>query len=101
MSVFLGMDPSVLRFRGGVLVSAEDAAKAAGSIKTDKLPEGEAMTATHVGPYANLNLSHGALWKHMEDNGIPGSMPVWEIYVDDPGEVAEENLRTEIFRKIG
>ena len=101
MSVYLGMDPEILRFRGGVIVSAEDAAKASGNIKTDVLPAGDAMTTTHVGSYNNMNQTHGAMWKHMEAEGIPGAMPVWEIYVDDPGEVAEENVRTEIFRAIG
>ena len=28
-------------------------------------------------------------------------MPIWEVYVDDPGEVEEAKLRTEIFRRVG
>ena len=57
--------------------------------------------ATHVGPYSNLNQSHGALWKYMETEGIPGAMPVWEIYIDDPDGTDEDKLRTEIYRAIG
>lgn len=101
MSVYTGMDPEILRFRGGVIVSAADAAKASGNIKSDTLPEGDVMHVTHLGPYHNLNKTHQALWKHMETEGIPGAMPIWEIYVDDPGEVAEDQLRTEIYRTIG
>lgn len=101
MSVYMEMDPAMLRFRGGFLVSAEDAGKASGEVKADTLPAGDAMHALHVGPYMNLNQSHKALWNHMEQTGIPGTMPVWEIYVDDPGEVSEETLRTEIYRAIG
>lgn len=100
MSVYLGMDPSILRFRAGVIVSAEDAAKASGDIKSDTLPAGDVMTTTHVGSYDTMNQTHQALWKHMEDNNIPGAMPVWEIYVDDPGETAAEDLRTEIYCAI-
>lgn len=96
MSIYLGMDPEILRFRGAVMVSAEDAKKAKGNVKADQIPAGDAMTATHVGSYSNMNETHGAMWKYMEAEGIKGTMPVWEIYVDDPGEVAEENLRTEI-----
>lgn len=101
MSVYLGMDPSILRFRGGVIVSAEDAAKATGTIKADTLPGGDVMTTTHVGSYDTMNQTHQALWQHMEAEGIPGAMPVWEIYADDPGDTPEAELRTDIFRAIG
>jgi len=101
MTVYLDMPKgSQLSFRSGVLVSPEDAARARGDIKADTLPAGDAMTATHVGPYASLNQSHGALWKHLEDTGIASSMPVWEIYTDDPDKVDEARLRTKIHRKI-
>jgi len=100
MSVYLGMDPNILRFRGGVIVSDEDAAKAAAPILVDHLPKGEAMMGVHVGPYDAIGDSHQALWKHMEDAGIASAMPVWEIYIDDPGEVAPDALRTEIYRTI-
>ncbi len=100
MSVYLVMDHSRLRFRGGVLVSAEDAARASGNVMADSLPAGDAMCATHVGPYANLNQTHQALWNHMKEQSIEAAMPVWEIYADDPQEVAEDKLRTDIFRAI-
>ena len=99
MSVYHEMDPNMLRFRGGVIVSAEDAAKATGNIKSDTLGPGDVMTTTHVGPYDNLGATHQALWKHMEGEGLTGG-PVWEIYVNDPGETAPEELRTDIFRAI-
>ena len=101
ISVYTGMDPKILRFRGGVIVSAEDAAKAAGAIKADVLPEGDVMHVIHEGPYDGMNLTHKALWDHMEAEGIPGTMPMWEIYANDPGETAPEDLRTEIYCTIG
>lgn len=101
MSVYTGMDPAILRFRGGVIVSEADAAKASGDIKADILPARDAMHVTHIGAYDTLNQTHQALWKYMEDAGIPGTMPIWEIYADDPAEVAAENLRTDIYRAIG
>ncbi len=101
MSLYLGMDPEVLRFRGGVMVSAEDAAKAREPIKADTLPAGDVMMTTHVGPYDSMNQTHQALWRHMETEGIPGAFPIWEIYVDDPDNTAPEALRTEIYRAIG
>ena len=100
MSVYMGMDPSKLRFRGGVIVSEADAAKASGNIKADTLPGGDAMHVTHVGSYMKMNETHQALWQHMENERIAGTFPIWEIYVDDPGEVAEDEVRTEIYRAI-
>ena len=41
------------------------------------------------------------MWQFMSDEGIEGAMPIWEIYVDDPAQVAPEDLRTEIFRAVG
>lgn len=101
MSVYTGMDPEILRFRGGVIVSPQDAAKVTGPIKSDVLPGGDVMHVIHKGAYQNLNQTHQALWRHMESENIPGTMPIWEIYVDDPGDVAEDQLRTEIYRTIG
>lgn len=101
MSVYTGMDPDILRFRGGVIVSAEDAGKATGQIKADTLPGGDVMTTTHLGSYDLMSETHKALWAHMEAEGIKGGMPVWEIYIDDPDTVAEADLRTEIYCTIG
>lgn len=100
IAVYLGMDKDVMRFRAGVMVSEEDADKANGTVLADRLPSGDAMTTLHTGPYAALKDTHKALWDHMEASDIKGTMPVWEIYVDDPDEVEEGKLRTEIYAAI-
>lgn len=100
-SIYLEMPADgKMKFRSAVFVSAEDAARASGNIKADIIPAGEVATATHVGPYQNLNQSHKALWDYVEAEGLPKAMPVWEIYVDDPAATAPEELRTEIFRAV-
>lgn len=101
MTVYHGMDPEMLRFQSGAMISSEDAKKATGRVKSGQLPAVDAITTTHVGPYSSLNQSHGALWKYMEAEGIPGAMPIWEIYIDDPDDTEEDKLRTEIYRAIG
>lgn len=101
MSIYLEMpNGPELTFRGAVFVSAEDAAKASGAVAADKIPAGDAMHTVHEGSYMDMHKSHGALWKHLEENGIEGAMPVWEIYVTDPGETNEADLRTELYRAI-
>lgn len=101
MSLYPEMPTDKMRFRVGFLVSSDDAAKASGAVKAATLPDGEAMTGTHVGAYAGLGASHRAMWDHMQAEGIAAQGAVWEIYVDDPQATDEEDLRTEIFRSIG
>ncbi|WP_425408570.1 GyrI-like domain-containing protein [Hyphococcus sp.] len=101
-SIYLEMPAGdKMKFRAAVFVSADDAAKAEGNVKADVLAAGEAVTGTHVGPYASLNQSHKALWDYVEKNNLGKAMPVWEIYVDDPQKTPETELRTEIYRAIG
>ena len=98
ISVYVTMDPDKLRFRGGFMVQADDASKASGNVKADVLPGGEVMTVTHVGSYAQLSATHSEMENAMAKAGTPSQMPIWEHYIDDPGEVAEAEVRTEIFR---
>jgi effector-binding domain-containing protein len=88
-------------FRAAFFVSADDAAKASGEIKSAVVPAGDVATATHVGPYTGLKESHKAVWDYVEAEGLAKAAPVWEIYVDDPTTVPESELRTEIYRAIG
>lgn len=87
-------------FRAGVFVSAEDAAKASGNVKAATIPAGDAVTATHVGAYARLNETHKALWDHCDASGFTKMMPVWEVYVDDPTDVPEAELKTVLYRAV-
>lgn len=101
-SIYIEMPAGdVMKFRAAFFVSAEDATKAEGDIKAAIMPAGDALTATHVGGYASLNLTHRAIWDHMDANGLAKGMPVWEIYVDDPTTVAEADCRTDLYRRIG
>lgn len=101
MTVYLKMPGGdKMAFRCGAIVSEEDSKCANGVIKSDVIPACEVFTTTHTGPYANLNETHKALWDHMETQGVAKAMPVWEIYIDDPGKTPEAELRTEIYRAL-
>lgn len=101
MSLYPAMPAAEVSFHAAVMVSAEDAAKVTGNIMAAELPAGEVMMVTHVGPYDKMYEAHQALWAHMEAEGIPAAMPVFEVYIDDPGQVAPDALRTEVYRAIG
>lgn len=89
-----------MAFRAGVFVSAEDAAKASGNIQAATIPAGDAVTAMHVGPYARLSETHKAIWDHCDASGYTKGRPVWEVYVDDPTQVAEAELKTVLYRAV-
>lgn len=97
LAVYPTYDPENMTFRAGVTVSAEDAAKAKGSIKSASLPEGEVLTFTHMGPYSTLRDSYGELMQHLANIKRMVAVPTWEIYVNNPDEVPEEDLRTDIY----
>jgi effector-binding domain-containing protein len=101
MSVYLGMDPTVLRFRGAVAVLPEVEARADGNICSDSMPAGDAISTTPVGRYESLNQAHQAMWRYVKENAICGGFPIWEIYLDDPAHVPPSTLRTEIYWMIG
>ena len=90
-----------MTFRAAVFVSKENAAKAEGTVNASTIPAGDAVTTTHVGPYASLNQSHKALWDYCDEHNLTKGMPVWEVYVDDPTTTPESDVRTEIFRSVG
>ncbi len=100
-SIYIEMPSGdTMKFRTGVFVSAKDAGRVSGDIKSDCIPAGDALTATHVGPYTNMNQSHKALWDYADAQGLTKGMPVWEIYIDDPTTKPEAEVRTEIFRGL-
>lgn len=100
ISVYTEMPGKRMTFRCGFFVSPEDAAKAAGDVSSDQIPACKALHALHIGPYMNMNQTHGALWAHAKSKGMASSMPVWEIYIDHPEETASDQLRTEIYHSL-
>src|SRR5262249_25213950 len=64
-----------------------------GRVIASELPAGEVATATHIGDYADLGLTHRAVLDYMADHGLEMAGPRWEIYGhwrEDPREVETE-----------
>lgn len=93
MAVYHDYDPKEMRFRAAMPVVSGDLDKAEGEVGADKLPAGRATHFTHTGPYAEL----GAAYEAAEKSGVRLGIPTWEVYVNDPAETPEAELRTEVY----
>lgn len=97
LSAYYTYDEHTMTFRAGFLVSAEDAQMAEGDVKADALPGGKVLNYIHHGPYAKLRVSYGEAMKYLAENGIGVGVPTWEIYLNEPDNVASEaDLKTDI-----
>ena len=97
MSVYYTYDPDKMTFRAGFSVLPEDLAKAEGTVKADVTPAGKVLSFVHTGPYSELRNSYGEMMTYAEQNGLKIRAPAWEVYVNDPATVPEEELRTDVF----
>jgi effector-binding domain-containing protein len=97
LSVYYTYDETVMTFQAGFLVSAEDASKAEGEVKTGVLPAGKVLNFIHRGPYAKLRVSYGEMMRYLEEKGLAVGVPTWEVYLNEPDKVPEEKLETDIY----
>ncbi len=97
LSVYYHYSPDTLRFRSGFAVAGDDAAKAQGDVKADTLPAGRVLHFIHKGSYATLRDDYGEMMQYLSEKGLQVGTPTWEVYINDPAEVPEEDLLTEIY----
>lgn len=86
--------PEELKWAFGFIVIPECTPKE--PIKKMELKKQQAVVYLHKGPYANLSKSYEIAWKFIKDNGYKVIWPVYDKYLNNPMEVAPENLETEI-----
>ena len=58
---------------------------------------GEAAFALHVGPYEAIGETWQALVTWVSEQGRVPAGPTWEVYLDDPQETPEAELKTELY----
>jgi effector-binding domain-containing protein len=65
-------------------------------VELEEIPGGLVAATTHVGPYREVGKAYTALQKWMTDNGRRPAGMTREVYLNDPGEVPEDELLTEV-----
>lgn len=100
LAVYYSYDPERMDFRAGFIVRREEMARAAGNIKADVTPAGQALHFVHQGSYATLRDDYAAMMQHVSGIGREVGAPTWEIYPNDPGQVPEAELLTEVYSML-
>jgi effector-binding domain-containing protein len=63
-------------------------------------PSGPAVRIVHRGPYSTAGASYALLQAWLAAHGLQAGPLSWEVYVDDPALVPEQELRTEIYYQL-
>ncbi len=85
-----------LRSDAGIVVPEDRTIPAA--LTEQRIPAGRYATIVHTGPYTEL----GETWRRFASEWIPaaglrvGAGPAFELYLNHPGAVPPENLRTRL-----
>jgi len=83
-------------YRAGVSVAGPPVDLPAG-VRYEALPGGKYSRFTYVGPYTGLPAVSGEVWSHVREKEIAGRDDfALEYYVNNPQEVQESELVTEI-----
>jgi effector-binding domain-containing protein len=71
-----------------------------GEVQPNTIGGGEVAFTVHVGPYQRLADTWDALTAWVTEQGRTPTALGWEVYLDDPGEVGEDALRTEVYMPL-
>ena len=72
-----------------------------GELFASELPGGPAAITVHRGAYDGLSKTYDALHDWIHEQGRDEGPGPWESYVDDPGEVPMDEVKTEVIWPLG
>lgn len=73
----------------------------AGEVGSSELPGGPSAIIVHRGSYRGLGGAYDRLREAIKAEGRTAGSGPWESYIDDPTEVGEADLRTEVIWPLG
>lgn len=65
------------------------------------LPGGTMVKVVHKGPYGTAETTYNEIFAWMAKRGKEVTGPIREVYINDPAEVPEEDILTEIYVPVG
>ena len=83
-----------------IVVPVAEAMEGTDEIKCYELPGGRMAKTVHQGPYEACKPTYDRLFAWIAENGKKIVGPIRETYLNDPREVAEDEILTEIYAPI-
>ena len=71
-----------------------------GEIQSGEIPAGKIAQCLYTGPYKKIEPAYNALTAYVEEQGYEATGVAYEFYLNDPGEVAPEELLTQIVFRL-
>jgi effector-binding domain-containing protein len=88
-------DPSAFDLLAAV--PFEGAFEASGDVQVMELPGGKAAMTVHIGSYETLSAEYKRIMAWAKDRGTRLGDGPWEVYVNDPSNATQDQLRTEVY----
>ncbi|PKL55012.1 MAG: MerR family transcriptional regulator, partial [Methanomicrobiales archaeon HGW-Methanomicrobiales-6] len=66
------------------------------AVEVVTLPSGRFLSVLHTGPYPGVGKAYERLFAYMGEHGLAPAGPSRELYLNDPAEVLEDELLTEV-----
>lgn len=98
LAVYFDMGPETVTFECAVPVPARF--ESSGEVEASSVGGGEAAFTVHVGPYDTIGATWETLMAWLTEQGKSPGGPGWESYLDEPGQVPDAELRTEIYLPV-
>jgi effector-binding domain-containing protein len=90
----LDVAPEELQYEVGIAFIGD--ANGEGRVKIKEIPAHQAVSTAYKGPYGQAAQIYQALIKYADENGYNIAGAVKEIYMNNPMEVSEDELLTEV-----
>ena len=75
--------------------------KPEGGVRYYELPGGRFAKVLHRGPYSGMSQTYDRLFGWLGERKLAITGPTREVYLNDPSQVAPEEILTEILAPIG
>jgi effector-binding domain-containing protein len=71
-----------------------------GDVEGKEDPGGTMASIMHIGPYSGVEPAYNAIDAWVKENGYSYAGPAREVYLNDPSQVEEKDLQTEILMPV-